>query len=46
MWTLLGFEARRCNYSANHDASALKETARWFKERYTDTAWAKRASIW
>jgi TolA-binding protein len=34
------------NYSASHDASALKETARWFRDRYTDTAWAKRASIW
>ena len=33
-------------YSASHDASALKELGREFRERYTDTAWAKRASIW
>ena len=33
-------------YSGSHDAAALKETGRNFKERYTDTAWAKRASIW
>lgn len=33
-------------YSASHDASALKELGREFKQRYTDTAWAKRASIW
>jgi outer membrane protein assembly factor BamD (BamD/ComL family) len=33
-------------YSASHDAAALKETGRSFRERYTDTAWAKRASIW
>jgi hypothetical protein len=33
-------------YSASHDASALKELGREFRQRYTDTAWAKRASIW
>lgn len=33
-------------YSGSHDASALKELNREFKQRYTDTAWAKRASIW
>ena len=33
-------------YSASHDASALKELGKKFKERYTDTSWAKRASIW
>lgn len=33
-------------YSGSHDASALKELGREFRERYTDTAWAKRASIW
>lgn len=33
-------------YSASHDAAELKALGRQFKERYTDTAWAKRASIW
>ena len=33
-------------YSASHDATELKSLGRQFKERYTDTAWAKRASIW
>ena len=30
-------------YSASHDPSELKSLGRQFKERYTDTAWAKRA---
>ena len=33
-------------YSASHDPSELKALGKAFKERYTDTAWAKRASIW
>jgi hypothetical protein len=33
-------------YSANHDGAALKDLGRAFKERYTGTEWAKRASIW
>ena len=33
-------------YKATGDASALKETARQFEERYTDTSWAKKASVW
>jgi hypothetical protein len=33
-------------YKATRDASALNETARSFKERYKDSAWAKKASIW
>jgi hypothetical protein len=33
-------------YSASHDPGELKSLGRQFKERYTDTAWAKRASIW
>jgi thioredoxin-like negative regulator of GroEL len=33
-------------YSASHDASALKETARRFAQRYKTTSWAKRASVW
>ena len=33
-------------YSASHDPAELKALGRAFKERYTDTAWAKRASIW
>jgi TolA-binding protein len=33
-------------YKETHDASALKATAKAFSERYQDTAWAKKASIW
>jgi hypothetical protein len=33
-------------YSSSHDATELKNLGRQFRERYTDTAWAKRASIW
>jgi thioredoxin-related protein len=33
-------------YSASHDPKELKELGRQFKERYTDTSWAKRASVW
>lgn len=33
-------------YSASHDATELKTVGKQFKERYTKTAWAKRASIW
>jgi len=33
-------------YSASHDANELKALGRQFSERYTDSAWAKRASIW
>jgi TolA-binding protein len=33
-------------YKATGDAGALKETARQFRERYTDTSWAKKASVW
>ena len=33
-------------YSGSHDAAALKELNREFKERYTDTSWAKRTSVW
>jgi hypothetical protein len=33
-------------YSGSHNAAALAETARRFGERYGDTGWAKRASIW
>lgn len=33
-------------YSASHDASALKETARRFTQRHQGTSWAKRASVW
>ena len=33
-------------YSGSHDAGALRETARAFETRYSDTAWAKRASVW
>ena len=33
-------------YKATHDPAFLKETAKAFKQRYQDTAWAKKASIW
>jgi len=33
-------------YKGTGDASALAETARRFKERFADTSWAKKASIW
>jgi thioredoxin-related protein len=33
-------------YSANHDGKELQATARAFENRYTNTAWAKRASVW
>jgi TolA-binding protein len=33
-------------YKATGDASALTETARRFKERYSDSTWAKKASVW
>ena len=33
-------------YKAKGDANALAETARAFTTRYTDSAWAKKASVW
>ncbi len=33
-------------YKGSHDAAALEETAKAFARRYTDTSWAKKASIW
>jgi hypothetical protein len=33
-------------YKGANDASALKATAEAFKKRYSDTSWAKKASIW
>ncbi len=33
-------------YKASGDASALKATHAAFRERYQDTAWAKKASVW
>ncbi len=33
-------------YKATNDGAALAETARQFKERYRDTPWAKKASVW
>jgi Outer membrane lipoprotein len=29
-----------------HDPSALQDTARAFGERYTETSWAKKSSVW
>ena len=33
-------------YKATNDANALKETAKAFTQRYKDSSWAKKASIW
>jgi hypothetical protein len=33
-------------YKASDDAGALQQTARNFRERYTDSSWAKKASVW
>ncbi len=33
-------------YKETNDATALKDTARAFSTRYSDTSWAKKASIW
>jgi tetratricopeptide (TPR) repeat protein len=33
-------------YKATGDAGALAATARLFRERYTATPWAKKASVW
>jgi hypothetical protein len=33
-------------YSATKDAKELQATARAFESRYTDSAWAKRTSVW
>jgi hypothetical protein len=33
-------------YKATGDAAALSDTARRFSERFRDTSWAKKASVW
>jgi TolA-binding protein len=33
-------------YKSTNDPGALKETARQFHDRYTETSWAKKASVW
>lgn len=33
-------------YKATSDAAALGDTAQAFKERYQDTSWAKKSSVW
>jgi hypothetical protein len=33
-------------YKASGDAAVLADTARQFGERYQDTSWAKKASVW
>jgi hypothetical protein len=33
-------------YKGSGDAAALQDTARRFKERYTESVWAKKASVW
>jgi len=33
-------------YKATNDAAALKQTADAFQKQYSDSVWAKKASIW
>lgn len=33
-------------YKGTNDAAALQETARAFGERFQETSWAKKASVW
>jgi len=33
-------------YRATNDPSALRETARAFRERHQESSWAKKASVW
>ena len=33
-------------YSQSHDASALQSVARELKERFPDSQWAVKASVW
>ena len=33
-------------YRANNDPAALADTGKAFRERYQDTSWAKKASVW
>jgi hypothetical protein len=33
-------------YKSTNDAAALGDTAKAFKERFTDSAWAKKSSVW
>jgi hypothetical protein len=33
-------------YKATNDPSALGATFKKFQERYQDSAWAKKASVW
>jgi hypothetical protein len=33
-------------YKATNDPAALQQTAAAFKERYSDSVWAKKASVW
>ena len=35
-----------CRYSASHDPSNLGQTAKTFKEKYQQSIWAKKASVW
>ena len=33
-------------YKATQDAAALKETAKAFTQRYKESTWAKKSSVW
>jgi TolA-binding protein len=34
------------SYKATHNGAALSDTYRAFTQRYQDSAWAKKASVW
>jgi thioredoxin-related protein len=34
------------NYKRTHDAAALTDTARQMRERFPDSTWMKKASVW
>jgi hypothetical protein len=38
--------AGAARYKGRNDAGALRQTAAAFKDRYQDTSWAKKASVW
>jgi TolA-binding protein len=38
--------AGAARFNATHDPAALSETAAAFAERYRDSTWAKKASVW
>lgn len=35
-----------CRYKGSNEGAALADTARAFRTRFTDSSWAKKASVW